>query len=262
MKKTLIFLLAAVVAVLLAVPAFAATNSNHLIDQGYPSFNSDETEWEIFGWTCVDTPVTALGFRLDGGETEWRIDRVITRDDASKVRDDDCFEDLELERAIIEMSLQNGLDEFYGYRMHITLDTSQMTKGTHTFEFVVKYEDGTEGNPCRETVYEIEKHRKPKESVTTAEQTTEELTTEEQTTEELTTEEQTTDAPPVELTTEAQTAGEITTQAQTSPETQAETTGTNTKPGGNPAVIITVAVICAVAVAAVIAAIVIKKKKK
>ena len=262
MKKTLIILLAAVFAASLAVSATAAVNSNHLIDEGYPDFNEDETKWDIYGWTCVDTPITALGYSLDEADTVWVIDRVITRDDAEKVRENDCFEDLELERAIIEMSLQNGLDEFYGYRMHITLDTSEMTKGLHTFEFIVKYEDGTEGNPCRETVYEINKKKKPTGAVTTAEQTTEEpgeetppvadLTAEPDTTEEITTEEVTTEA----LTTETVTTEAVTTAEQTTEAPDGKTQDSD------PTAVIIVAVACVVAIGATLTAIILKKKKK
>ena len=52
--------------VLPALSASAVVNSNHLIDQGYPTFNADQTEWEIYGWTVVDTKITALGYMLDG----------------------------------------------------------------------------------------------------------------------------------------------------------------------------------------------------
>lgn len=263
MKKIFIVLLAVLTAAIFAVSASAAINSNHLIDQGYPDFNKDETKWDIFGWTCVDTEITALGYKLDGADTVWVIDRVIVRDDAEKVRENDCFEDLELERAIIEGSLQNGLDEFFGYRMHITLDTSELAKGNHTFEFVVKYADGTEGNPCRETVYDFVKKKSPAAvTETTAEVTTEEITTEEVTTEEVTTEEITTEAD----TTAEQTTEVVTTEAGTTAEqttkTPEDTKAEEKSSGGNTAVIIIVIIACIVAAAAVTVAIVLKKKKK
>ena len=57
MKKILIITLAALMAILLCAPAFAVTNSNHYIEEpdGYPNFNADESEWEVLGWTVVDT---------------------------------------------------------------------------------------------------------------------------------------------------------------------------------------------------------------
>ncbi len=157
MKKALVIIIAAVMTAVLCISASAAINSNHLIDEGYPRFNKDETEWDVFGWTVVDTKITAMGYILDGGSVKWVDDSVDTRDDAKRVEANDCFEDMELERAIIDYNLTNGLEEFYGYRIHITLDTSNMSKGDHQLEVVVKYEDGTTGNPMRDSVIEITK---------------------------------------------------------------------------------------------------------
>ena len=161
MKKVFVIVITALLAAVLCVSAAAAVNSNHLIDEGFPRFNGDESEWDIFGWTVVDTKVTAMGYKLDGGDIVWADESVDVRETAAKVEPNDCFEDLELDRAIIDMSLSNGLENFYGYRIHITLDTSKMSKGLHQLEVVVKYEDGTTGNPMRDTVIEIEKTKAP-----------------------------------------------------------------------------------------------------
>lgn len=161
MKKVFVIIITAVLAAVLCVSAAAAVNSNHLIDEGFPRFNGDESEWDVFGWTVVDTKVTAMGYKLDGGDTVWVDESVDVRETAAKVNANDCFEDLELDRAIIDMSLSNGLESFYGYRIHITLDTSEMSKGVHQLEVVVKYEDGTTGNPMRESIIEIEKTKAP-----------------------------------------------------------------------------------------------------
>ena len=163
MKKILVIAVAAVMTAVLCISASAAVNSNHLIDEGFPRFNSDESEWDVFGWTVVDTKITAMGYRVDGGSTVWLDESIDTRDNAKKVAANECFEDLELERAIIDMSLSNGLEEFYGYRIHITLDTSRLSVGDHLLEAVVKYADGTEGNPFRETAVTIAKTKAPAE---------------------------------------------------------------------------------------------------
>ncbi|MBQ7698901.1 MAG: hypothetical protein IJT49_00995 [Clostridia bacterium] len=157
MKKAFAGIITVVLSVVLCLSASAAVNSNHLIDEGFPRFNGDESEWDVFGWTVVDTKVVAMGYKLDGGDIVWADESVDVRETAAKVEPNDCFEDLELDRAIIDMSLSNGLENFYGYRIHITLDTSNMAKGEHQLEVVVKYEDGTEGNPFRESVIQITK---------------------------------------------------------------------------------------------------------
>ena len=157
MKKTFIIILAAVLTAVLCISASAVQNSNHLIDEGFPRFNSDESEWDVFGWTVVDTKITAMGYKLDGADIVWVVDSVPTKDNASKVEPNDCFEDLELERAIIDMNLSNGLEEFYGYRIHVTLDSSKLAKGEHTLEVAVKYEDGSIGNPLRDSAIDIVK---------------------------------------------------------------------------------------------------------
>lgn len=163
MKKASVIIIAAVMAAVLCISAAAAINSNHLIDEGFPRFNSDESKWEVFGWTVVDTKVTAMGCKLDGGTVQWLDESVDTRDNANKVESNDCFEDLELERAIIDYNLTNGLEEFYGYRIHITLDTSKMSKGDHQLEVIVRYEDGSTGNAMRDTVIEITKTKEATE---------------------------------------------------------------------------------------------------
>ena len=163
MKKASVIIIAAVMAAVLCISAAAAINSNHLIDEGFPRFNSDESKWEVFGWTVVDTKVTAMGCKLDGGTVQWLDESVDTRDNANKVGSNDCFEDLELERAIIDYNLTNGLEEFYGYRIHITLDTSKMSKGDHQLEVIVRYEDGSTGNAMRDTVIEITKTKEATE---------------------------------------------------------------------------------------------------
>ena len=274
MKKVLAFLMICAIPASLAVTSFAVVNSNHYVDEGWPKFNSDETEWDVYCWTVVDTKITALGYMLDGDEPVWIIDKIIVRDDADKVLANDCFEDLELERAIIEYGLQNGLDNFFAYRIHITLDTSEMKKGLHTLEVVVRYEDGSEGNPLRESIIEIGKKKNPASQETTAEATTAEETTAEVTTaEEVTTE---------AVTTAEETTQAVTTEAGTEKETEeitaAEPAGTDKEPaatdkvtektaentsssGVNPGVIVAVAAGCA-AVAAAVAFIIIKKKKK
>ena len=158
MKKTLVLVIAAVLAAVLCICASAAINSNHLIDEGFPRFNDKaETEWELFGWSVVDTKITAMGYKLDGGSVVWADEDVDVRDNAKNLDKCDCFEDLELDRAIIDMSLSNGLEEFYGYRIHLTLDSTDWAKGAHTLEIVVKYADGTEGNPFRDSLIEFTK---------------------------------------------------------------------------------------------------------
>ena len=158
MKKTLVLVVAAALAAVLCICASAAVNSNHLIDEGFPRFNDKaETEWELFGWSVVDTQITAMGYKLDGGSVVWADENVDVRDNAKNLDKCDCFEDLELERAIIDYNLTNGLEEFYGYRIHITLDTTKMSKGDHQLEVMVKYEDGSVGNAIRDTVIEITK---------------------------------------------------------------------------------------------------------
>lgn len=163
MKKLSVIMMAAVMTAVLCISAAAAVNSNHLIDEGFPRFNNDESEWDVFGWTVVDTKIIAAGYKLDGGTVVWVDESVDTRDNAKKVAANDCFEDLELERAIVDYSLTNGLEEFYGYRIHITLDTSKMSKGDHLLEVMVKYEDGTVGNAMRDTAIEITKTVAPAE---------------------------------------------------------------------------------------------------
>ena len=65
MKKALVIIIAAVMTAVLCISASAAVNSNHLIDEGFPRFNKDESEWDVFGWTVVDTKITAMGYILD-----------------------------------------------------------------------------------------------------------------------------------------------------------------------------------------------------
>lgn len=274
MKKVLFILIAVTLAALCCLPAAAATNSNHLIDEGWPSFNKKETEWDVYGWTCVDTKITALGYKLDGADVVWVDETVDEREDAEVIKDNDCFEDATLELTINDMGLANGLEIFYAYRMHITLDTTEMAKGKHTFEAWVKYDDGTEGNPMRGTVLEIEK--KKDTASTTAEETTAEQTTEEVTTAEVTTAEETTAA---EATAAETTAAETTEAEATAAETTAaeateaatkteETTETVTaaekdpaKSGVNPGIIVAICAGCA-GVIAVVAAVILKMKKK
>ena len=158
MKKTFLIMIAAVMAIVLCVSASAATNSNHLIDEGFPRFNdSEEKEWELFGWTVVDTEITAMGYKLDGGEIVWVDETVDSRENAKNLDKNDCFEDAELSRAVVEMSLTNGLEEFFAYRIHITLDGSKIAKGAHALEVQVKYKDGSIGNPFRESTINFEK---------------------------------------------------------------------------------------------------------
>ena len=151
MKKALVIIIAAVMTAVLCISASAAINSNHLIDEGFPRFNDEkETEWELFCWTVVDTKITKMGYKLDGGDIVWVDESVDVRDNAKNLEGNDCFEDLELDNAIVNMSLANGLETFFGYRIHITLDTSKIEKGEHTLEVAVKYEDDTIGNPLRD----------------------------------------------------------------------------------------------------------------
>ena len=281
MKKLLIFALVLVFAASLLINASAVVNSNHLVDQGWPKFNSDETEWDVYCWTVVDTKITALGYMLDGEEPVWLIDKIVVREDADKVKANDCFEDEELERAIIEYNLQNGLEDFYAYRIHITLDTSEMSKGIHTLEVVARYEDESEGNPLRDSLVEIAKKKAPASAETTKEAETVEETVED-TTEAPVTEPETeketeaetepdtaadTTAAPVNTETETDTAEPISTEAETKADTTEanKTTDTTAEPGKasgvNPGVIIGIVAGCA-AVAAVIAYVIIKKKKK
>ncbi len=274
MKKILFILTAVTLAALFCLPAAAATNSNHLIDEGWPSFNKKETEWDVYGWTCVDTKITALGYKLDGADVVWVDETVDEREDAEVIKDNDCFEDATLELTIYDMGLTNGLEIFYAYRMHITIDTTEMAKGKHTFEAWVKYDDGTEGNPMRGTVLEIEK--KKDTASTTAEETTAEHTTEEVTTAEVTTAEETTAAEATaaettaaETTATEATAAETTAAEATESETKAvETTETVTaaekdpaKSGVNPGIIVAICAGCA-GVIAVVVAVILKMKKK
>ena len=163
MKKAFVIIVAAVMAAVLCISASAVVNSNHLIDEGFPRFNSDESEWDVFCWTVVDTRITAMGYKVDGGDVVWVDESIDTRDSAKKVAANECFEDMELERAIVDMSLSNGLEDFYGYRIHITLDTSRLSVGEHYLEVAVKYEDGSVGNPLRDTAVTINKTKAPVE---------------------------------------------------------------------------------------------------
>ena len=269
MRKLLLILTAVTLAALFCLPAAAATNSNHLIDEGWPSFNKKETEWDVYGWTCVDTKITALGYKLDGADVVWVDETVDEREDAEVIKDNDCFEDATLELTIYDMGLTNGLEIFYAYRMHITLDTTEMTKGKHTFEAWVKYDDGTEGNPMRGTVLEIEK--KKDTASTTAEETTAEITTAEVTTAAETTAAEATAAETTaaETTATEATAAETTAVEATEAATKAEeTTETVTaaekdpaKSGVNPGTIVAICAGCA-GVIAVVAAVILKMKKK
>ena len=165
MRKLLIITLAALMAILLCAPAFAVTNSNHFIEPGYKTedekpvgkFNADESEWDILGWTVVDTEIVRLGYVLDGAGIVWAVDDVDVRADNSVIDPNDCFYDQELNAAVASYGLANGLAEFFAYRVHVTLDTKAMEKGEHMLEVAAEYKDGSIGNPFRDTAIEFTK---------------------------------------------------------------------------------------------------------
>ena len=160
MKK----LLSAILAVIMLAAAFTATasaaeNSNHYIEPDYPSLNKKETAWEIYGWTVVDTEIVKIGYILDEGETVWAVPEVDARDDNSRIEENDAFRDFELEAAIIEYSLQNGLEEFFAYRIYLTIDTTELAKGKHIVEVIAEYADNSEDNPFRGEIFSFNKKK-------------------------------------------------------------------------------------------------------
>ena len=184
MKKFLITALSALLAVVLCVSVSAVINSNHYIEEpdGYPKFNADESEWEVLGWTVVDTPIVRLGYVLDGAGFVWVVDDVDVRDNNSLIEKNDCFEDLELEAAVRKYGLANELNgsNFFAYRVHITLDTLSMEKGEHMLEVAAEYSDGSVGNPFRNNAIEF---TKTKEAVIPEESSEEESSEPEQSSE-------------------------------------------------------------------------------
>ena len=156
MKKFLIAALSAVLVIVLCAPVSAnVINSNHYID--YQRFNDDESEWEVYGWTVVDTEIVRIGYVLDGMEFVWVVDEVDSRSNANNMAPNDCFFDDELYAAIASMGLANGLADYYSYRIHITLDTLAMEKGEHMIEVAAEYSDGSLGNPFRNNTIEFTK---------------------------------------------------------------------------------------------------------
>ena len=177
MKKILSVILAVVMlAAAFTATASAAENSNHYIEPDYPSLNKKETAWEVYGWTVVDTEITKIGYILDEGETVWAVPTVDVRDDNSRIEANDAFRDIELEAAIVEYSLTNGLDDFFGYRIYLTIDTSELAKGKHIVEVVAAYADESEDNPFRGEIFSFTKKKGPATEVTTEAAATEPAT--------------------------------------------------------------------------------------
>ena len=177
MKKFLIAALSAVLVIVLCAPVSAGViNSNHYID--YQRFNDDESEWEVYGWTVVDTEIVRIGYVLDGMEFVWVVDEVDSRSNANNMAPNDCFFDDELYAAIASMGLANGLTDYYSYRIHITLDTLAMEKGDHMIEVAAEYSDGSLGNPFRNNTIEF---TKTKDAVIPEESSEEETTEPEET---------------------------------------------------------------------------------
>ena len=73
------------------------------------------------------------------------------------IKRNDCFEDRGLEAAVASGGMANGLTAFFGYRIHITLDTKAMEKGDHMIEIAAEYSDGSFGNPFRGNAVEFVK---------------------------------------------------------------------------------------------------------
>ena len=256
MKKIISVVLAALM--LASAPALyasAAENSNHYVEEGYPVLDDDERFWQIYCWSCVDTEITAIGYRLDDAETVWTVTTVDTRDDNDVSGDNDAFRDYTLETALLEYSLTNGLEDFFGYRIMLTIDLSNVEKGKHNVEITAKYADGTEGNPLRESIYTFKKKTEASGAAATEAATGAET--------EAKTE------PVTEAQTEAKTepVTEAKTEAKTEEAKPAETKANETKRAEEQGkksntLLIVVIIIAAIAVAAVAGLLIFKKKKK
>ncbi len=149
MKKILIITLAVAMSVLMCAAEVSAVSVNYLIDEGYPKLSADESTWEIMCWTVSDNEIVSVGYILDNGDIVWAINEIghVATQNGLQIKPNDCFRDDELENAVVTYGMSAGLKECFAYRIHLTLDTSRLSKGKHTFEFVAKYGDGKIDNP-------------------------------------------------------------------------------------------------------------------
>lgn len=250
MKRILSLILVLITVAALALPAAAVENSNHYIEEDYPTLYKNEKYWQVYGWTVVDTEIVSVGYIFDDGEIVWAVPEVDVRDNNSKVEDIDAFRDHELEGAIVAYGLTNGLDDFFAYRIMITIDLTDVTSGKHSVEVVAKYSDGFIENPFRGEMFSFKKKSGP------AGVTTEEAT-------EAATEKVTEKAPETEKQTEAATEVQTEKPAETEKATEkpADQT-TEPKEKNNNTLVIILIIVAAVAAFAVGAVFILKKKKQ